>query len=689
MRFYLTILLVGFLLYLQAQTPAPANSHSVAHRDQEVSIYNETAINSRAFDFSPAFFGDTLVFLSSRHAGPKDPSTGQSFFDFYYSPIGPNGSLRTPRPFSINLNSAAHEGQAAFDMEAGKVYFTRNNLVNGVDPSAADGVVRMKIYEATLGFLDWERIRPLPFNSDAYNCMHPTISEDGNIMVFSSNRPGGKGGYDLYVSRKTGGQWSQPMNFGGRINTPGNEFFPFFHQSQTLFFASDGYKGYGGIDLYMVKGNEDGSWAEVVNLGEPFNSESDDFGLILSPKGKKGYFSSNRQGGVGGDDIYSFEALNGIQGVVFPDFKTTTIQVFSEQSNRPVPGADIKIYERVIGTDGQIRYTRLPRTSVRMGIDGKAEMDKRSEDLEEPDVTSNSEGKAYIMLDLSNAYMIKVEKRGFFAGEEFYVPAENRFNQPVDIPLKRDDCITLDGVVKDAVTGAPIPKATVFIFNQEEERRHTISTDERGVFKDCLPDGYRFAIEARYVGYQDGHTQVQTISRRGNRSLGASIELQPDPTAGRPINSGHQPGNTMLPPEGRAGVPSLDGQKSLKAGSRFVLDNLQFEFASAKILEEAATDLDYLAELMKANSSMKVELRAFTDCIGGEEYNRRLSLERAEAARSFLVSLGVSADRILAFGYGESNPIADCDCEGKREAAPCTDEMHAKNRRTEVAVIQE
>ena len=556
-------------------------------------------------------------------------------------------------------------------------------MTNGVEPSVTDGKVRMKIYEATYGFLDWEQIKPLPFNSDAYNSMHPTLSEDGDFMFFSSDRPGGKGGFDLYVSRKVDGKWLPPTNLGGRINTPGNEFFPFFHQSGTLFFTSDGYKkGYGGFDLYMVKDNgEDGSWAEVVNLGAPFNTDADDFGLILDKEGKSGYFSSNREGGVGGDDIYSFDAPEGIQGVVFPDYKTTTIEVFTEEGNRPVPGAEIKIYERVIGSaSGNIEYLRLPRASVGMSAEGQAQIDQRSEDLDEPDEVTNAEGKVYIMLDVSKEYQIKVEKRGFFPSKKFYMPAENRFNRAVGIPLKRDDCITLEGVVTNSKSGAPVPRATLLIFNQETQRRTTISTDERGVFKYCLPDGYRFTIVGSHVGYESDTTTVQTINRRGNRSLGVSLSLKPLPTAPR----SYQP----EPPANQPPAPSLGNRGAVEVGSRFLLDNLQFKFASAEIQREAAVDLDHLAQLMKENPAMRVELRAYTDCIGGEEYNRKLSLRRAEAARDFLTGLGISKDRILAFGFGERDPVFNCDCDGTGAGLPCTDDMHARNRRTEVAIIQ-
>lgn len=688
MRFYLPLLILGFAFSLQAQNPSSESLHAAAPYNQKVSIYNETAINSIASDFSPSFYGDTLVFCSSRHAGPKDPATGESFYDFYFTPIGPNGSLRSPKPFSINLNSAGHEGQSAFDLKAGKVYFTRNNMANSVEPLVTDGKVRMKIYEATYGFLDWEQIKPLPFNSDAYTSMHPTLSEDGDFMFFSSDRPGGKGGFDLYVSRKVDGEWLPPRNLGGRINTPGNEFFPFYHQSGTLFFTSDGYKkGYGGFDLYMVKDNgEDGSWAEVVNLGLPFNTNTDDFGLILEKEGKSGYFSSNREGGVGGDDIYSFDAPEGIQGVVFPDYKTTTIEVFTEEGSRPVSGAGVKIYERVIDrTSGSIKYLRLPRTSVGMNIDGQVQIDQRSEDLDEPDEVTNAEGKVYIMLDVSKEYQIKVEKRGFFPSEKFYMPAENRFNRAVGISLKRDYCITLEGVIANAESGAPVPLATVLVFNQQTQRRNTISTDERGVFRYCLPDGYRFTIIGSHVGYGNDTTTVQTINRRGNRSLGVSLSLQPSATSTRSFDARNkQPGSSG----NEAPAPSFGNRGAVEVGNRFVLDNLQFKFASAEIQREAAVDLHHLAGLMRENPAMRVELRAYTDCIGGEEYNRKLSLRRAEAARDFLTELGVSRDRILAFGFGERDPVFNCDCDGTGTGVPCTDDRHAKNRRIEVAIIQ-
>lgn len=665
----LTLVLSIALLSAYAQRSDRLNLRKASKRNESVSIYNETVINSKTSDFSPAFYGDTIVFLSARHPGPKDPQTQESFYDFYYAPIGPNGNLKPPRRFSLNLNSTAHEGQATFDTKAQKIYFTRNNLQGGVEPAATDGVVRMKIYEAQMGELDWEKIRPLPFNAEAYNCIHPTLSKDGNVMIFASNQPGGDADYDLYLTIKRNGKWTPPANLGNRINTDGNEVFPFLHESGTLFFASNGYKGYGGADIFMVESSEEGGWEKVVNLGEPFNSKQDDFGLILDKEGKTGYFSSSRNGGVGRDDIYSFDAPEGIQGVVFPEYETTTVFVYSEQANSPVAGAEVSIFERRISDNGAVDFVRLSQLSL-----------QGEEEKEEPDEKTNREGRAYPLLDIAKVYKIRVEKRGFLPFEDIYIPGDNVYKKPFDVPLLRDDCITVEGTVYDAVSGAPIPRATIRISNLITQRLETISTDEQGLFRHCLPDGYEFSIEASRAGYVDGTTQIKTTNRRGMRTFGATIELQPDRTAPK------SPGAAQLASTDGGALESLTTGEPIEVGKRFVLDNLHYEFESSEIKPEAATDLDYLATLMKDNPSLEIELIAYTDCRGKDRYNRRLSLDRAESARNYLKNKGIASNRIRAFGYGESNPLVDCSCDGIGKS--CTEAEHALNRRTEVLIIR-
>ena len=156
----------------------------------------------------------------------------------------------------------------------------------------------MKIFQAVKGDFDWENISPLPFNSDEYSCMHPSLSYDGSALYFSSNKPGGYGGMDLYVAkREENGEWTNPINLGPEINTNKNEVFPFIHQSGVLFFTSDGHEGYGGLDLYMIDlGGK--RWGQVLNMGDLFNTKEDDLSLIVNADGTQGYFSSARPGGA-------------------------------------------------------------------------------------------------------------------------------------------------------------------------------------------------------------------------------------------------------------------------------------------------------------------------------------------------------------------------------------------------------
>ena len=171
------------------------------------------------------------------------------------------------------------------------------------------GKATLKIYiktRDTSGNFVGEEI--LPFESENYSYCHPTLAADGNRLYFSSDMPGGFGGMDLWVSRRMkDGTWSQPINLGARVNTVKNEVFPYMSEKGNLYFATDGMvTGKGGYDIFRIEIEH--RTARAFPMGEPFNTEGDDFGIMFMPKTEnKGYFSSNRKGGTGGDDIYEFE----------------------------------------------------------------------------------------------------------------------------------------------------------------------------------------------------------------------------------------------------------------------------------------------------------------------------------------------------------------------------------------------
>lgn len=208
-----------------------------------------------------------------------------------------------PERFSEKLNSPYHEGIVAFNSDYTEIYVTRNRR----NPqTTANQVFPLEIMRSqNANDSAWTALEPLPFNNDNYSVAHPSLTPDENRLFFSSDMPGGFGGKDLYVSEKTDGQWGRAVNLGPAINTEGDELYPFY-ENKRLYFASDGQVGLGGLDVFFVNDLSNGDWSEVENPGAPINSTSDDFGIIVIPGGQFGYFTSNRAGGAGGDDIYSF-----------------------------------------------------------------------------------------------------------------------------------------------------------------------------------------------------------------------------------------------------------------------------------------------------------------------------------------------------------------------------------------------
>jgi outer membrane protein OmpA-like peptidoglycan-associated protein len=300
------------------------------HAQTAVTVLPETAINSVFQEYSPAFYENGLVFISSNPAVAKekesDAVTGKSTTSIFFARRGQDGKLQLPIPFAEALTSQYYDGPLTFSARNEEVFFTRNNIRNGKPYPAKDGKVKLKIYSATQKNYLWSKIKELPFNSDEFDTAHPTISVDGKRLYFASNRPEGFGGMDLWVSFRQGETWGKPINLGRSVNTAKNEFFPFIHADETLFFASDGHGGAGGLDLFHTQKTEIG-WEKPTNLGESFNSDKDDFGLIVDADMKNGYFSSNRTGGVGDDDIYSFSAPKGLLTKEAPKLNVPTIEV--------------------------------------------------------------------------------------------------------------------------------------------------------------------------------------------------------------------------------------------------------------------------------------------------------------------------------------------------------------------------
>ena len=278
-----------------------------------VGIYTieNAGINSKYSDYGSTIVDNKLIFTSARDTGGvgqrKHAWTGEHFTNLYAA--GVNGELSPSNPvrYDANVNSKFHEATPVFTKDGNTMYFTRNNYLDGKKGKDANKVTLLKIYKATLVNNRWTNVTELPFNSNNFSTAHPALSPDEQTLYFVSDRPGTIGQSDLYkVAINSNGTYGEPINLGVEINTEGRETFPFVTKDNQLYFASDGHPGLGGLDVFTTKINNDGSFGEVENDGAEVNSPKDDFGYYRDSEINKGFFSSNRDGGLGSDDIYRF-----------------------------------------------------------------------------------------------------------------------------------------------------------------------------------------------------------------------------------------------------------------------------------------------------------------------------------------------------------------------------------------------
>jgi len=303
-------------------------------------VLSPTNINTAAWEFSPVYFKDGIVYVtnSGKDGAVKriDNWTNSRFFDLYFAKKSNENTFESPNKIKgIQPNRKYHDGSATFSADFKEIYFTRNNYVKSKTQKSADKIVKLEVFKASYNETDnkWVDITALPFNNKEFNIAHPSLSRDGKKLYFISDMPGGKGETDIYVSTKDGNNWGAPVNLGKEINTPGKEMFPFIADDGTLYFSSDGRMGLGGLDIYVASYNN-GQWGNVENLGAPINSNKDDFGYVMNEEGKLGYISSNRDGGMGEDDIYAFtrDPKQCIEGFVY-----------NAKTNERIDGAKIEI----------------------------------------------------------------------------------------------------------------------------------------------------------------------------------------------------------------------------------------------------------------------------------------------------------------------------------------------------------
>ena len=640
-----TIISVAFAFQIgSAQTEIPNN--------EKVTIFNESTINTKNLEYSPAFFENGIVFISS------DPKKARKVFDFrqgkkastiMISRRGPEGMLNAPEVFAKEITSSYNDGPVSFDRTNETIFFSTNNQSNtGKKIKAKDGLVKQKIQSAKYQNGTWTELTDLPFNDIEFVYVHPSLSVDGNMLFFSSNKDGGFGGMDLYVSKKEGDVWGEPENLGPNINSDKNEVFPYSHPDGTLYFACDGKNTLGGLDIFSSVMQND-EFQEAVNIGKPFNSEGDDFGFILDLERKNGYFTSNRAGGKGEDDVFSFTSPEKIGSEPNNNPEKPIVLLINDNSDgmdltdvsiKICPLGEYEIGDQVTDREGNIiKLTSSDSTNILSTI-------VTSEGIP---ITRGTDGK--ITANLKNGdYFINLSKDGYKTKQTIVNINDERAEMMLLLEKISDNSVALTGVLKSN-RDQPIANATVTIRDENSGEVQEIKTDNFGK--------YSFNVKP--------NTTYSATASKDNH-LAATVKFN---TGTDPANSTEIPLNMVM----------AEITTPLPTGRIFQLTNVYYNYNDATLRPDAKKDLDPLVILLKTYPEVEIELASHTDSRGKAEYNLQLSQLRAESVVKYLTDSGIDSKRVKAVGYGESKLRNNC-----KDGIVCSDAEHQVNRRTEVRV---
>ncbi len=586
--------------------------------------FNVTAIadNSEKADFGPAYFKDKIMFSSSRVTRPvrkvHDRDALPYLNLFVADRSSTDGDLREAKLFDKEVHTDYHEGPVVFDHKTNKLYYTRNNNLE-----EKKGVKKLEIMVADINQEnEVTNTYPFQYNEASYSVGHPALSPDGNTLYFVSDKPGGKGGTDIYKCTKDGEAWTAPENLGENINTEGDEMFPFVDSLGDMFIASDGHPGIGGLDIFYVR-NAD---AEPINLGASLNSNLDDFGFIVDRSGKNGYFSSNRVGGKGNDDIYKFKLLKDfaptymVKGAVLEGQTNDTIDVAEVLLKNP----NGEVLDSVQTTDGSFEFEIEPDQSY--FIVGKKPKYSEVVDLLDTD-------------ELSPLHPVLQH----------------------DLHLVKGAGGLIKGKVLSKEYETPIEGASVRIYDMNDggKQLYSFTTPANGQFRTPakLEAGQvlKYKVDVGAPGYLGKSETVEiTVPEDQIVDINSYLDLKLQ----------------------KIGV-GTDLAKIIE------INPIYFDLNKHDIRPDAALELDKIVKVMRENPNIVIELGSHTDARGSDGYNFALSGRRARSSAKYIKERIDDANRIYGKGYGETRLVNKC-----KNGVKCSEEEHQLNRRTEFKIVR-
>lgn len=436
-------------------------------KPKEYDVNNIEAINTNRSEFSPVIINNKLVFVAEKVTDivdfEKSPTNNQPFLDVFASEIK-NNEFTKGKLFSKNVNSSFHDGPISFTKDGFLAAYTRVNYeINKKDKSFVN---RAKIYFSELNGKSYSKSKPFIYNSDNYSCAHPALNADGTILFFSSDMPGTLGGHDIWMCKKTGDGWGKPINLGFDVNTSADEVFPTVKNDGLLYFSSNGLPGFGDLDIFSAYQKEE-AWLLNRNEGLNLNSKYDDFGITFL-NDTVGYFSSNREGGKGEDDIYSFRFTKKsllVDGTV----------LLTENENDPAKG--VKVF--LLNTDGKALDSTKTNDKGYFAFDNLDADRTYMAEIEGTEANLKNKSR-YYLIDKNSKVARITHNNG--PGQKFVFK-----NLPVDpngMPdLYNDDDLSIAGVLfygdKDV---KPLANTKVNVKNDYGDILESTFTDESGSF---------------------------------------------------------------------------------------------------------------------------------------------------------------------------------------------------------------
>ncbi|AXT19422.1 flagellar motor protein MotB [Flavobacteriaceae bacterium AU392] len=374
---------------------------------------NLASINTPYSDFAANYGDKNILFSSARdkgvHVKRSHTWTGLPFLELFSAQVDENGNLIDAKKLKGDFNSKYNESTAIVTRDGNTMYFTRNSYDEGYQKDRT-GIIRLKLYKSTKVDSTWGNIIELPFNNTEYSVAHPSLSSDEKKLYFASDMPGGVGLSDIYVvDINDDGTYGAPKNLGNKINTEGRDTFPFISKKGDLYFSSDGHLGLGGLDVFVMLNPENPEYPasatdKIFNVGRPINGEKDDFAFVINNDTDLGYFTSNRDGGVGSDDIYTLKELESLR---FECTTEVTGKVVNEKTGKAVSNATIVVSN-----------TTNSNTVFNLTSDANGDFTFEIDCLKE------------------NTYKITVEKERFIGNEDtFTVNPKSGSTLPVNLKL--------------------------------------------------------------------------------------------------------------------------------------------------------------------------------------------------------------------------------------------------------------